>query len=335
MSIAPWNNELWRGLTQERGRSTHAWLFTGPEGLGKRELAVHYARHLLGQPANFDAASHPDFHVLTPEEQVDAEGDLVQRYGMRYFMTKKGLMPKSVISVDQVRALISSLVTYAHGTHKVVLITPAHSMNINAANALLKVLEEPPSATIFILTSSDPVGLPATVRSRCSDVPFTIPPTPQALDWLAQFQHDQNHLRLALSVAGGAPMLAARMLQTGFLQDRSQVIQDIQTVLTKPVDVTVIGSKWKELGSDLPLTVLRNVLVDLIRVGFQPNPPYLFNPDQLPWLQASVKRLHLKRVFSLADRIGSYLKDISAPLDKNLVIEDFLLELNGATRHDR
>lgn len=327
MLIASWNNDIWQNLTQQRERSTHAWLFAGPEGLGKLELAIAYAKHLLGQPASFDAAAHPDFHVLIPEDQADAEGSLLQRYGMRYVMTKRGLKPKSVISVDQVRTLINSLVTYAHGTHKLVLISPAHRMNINAANALLKVLEEPPAATIFMLVSSDPDVLSATVRSRCSRIQFQTPPTRQALDWLSQRVEDKDSLPLALSVAGGAPMLAVNMLETGLLHGRDQVIQDIRTVLTKPIDVTTIASKWKEFGVGPALAILRNMLVDVIRVGFQNNPPYLFNPDQLDWLQGSAKRLHLKRVFLLIDSIGAYLKDISAPLDKNLVVEDFLLEL--------
>ena len=332
--IAPWNNDIWQSLTQRRARHTHAWLLSGPEGLGKLELAMDYARDLVGQPAIFEAASHPDLHVLTPESLADAEGTLPQRYGMRYSMTKKGVKPRSVIAVDQVRALVAALVTYAYGTNKVILITPAHRMNVNAANALLKILEEPPSATIFILVSSEPDALSATVRSRCSRIQFKAPPTRVALNWLAEHAAEGGDPSLALSIAGGAPLLAARMLQSGFLQDRGQVISDIQGVLTGALDVAAVAAKWKDLGLDLTLPILRGLLIDLTRVGFQAQPPYLFNPDQLNWLQGSVKRLHLKRVFPLIDRIGSYLKDTSAPLDKNLVLEDFLLELGGITRHE-
>ncbi len=332
--VTPWNNAIWQNLTRERERNPHALLFIGAEGLGKVELALDYARELLGQPRNFIAASHPDFHVLTPEDQSDGEGNLLQRYGMRYNLSRKGIKPRSVISVDQVRALISALITYASGANKVVLISPAHTMNINATNALLKVLEEPPSATIFILVSSNPDGLPATLRSRCSHVKFAKPPAAQALEWLAAHGAVGDDLPLALSIAGGAPLLAARMLQSGLLRHRAQVMRDIQSVLAGPVDVTNIAAKWKDLGVDLSLPILRNTLIDLVRVSFQANPPDLFNPDQLNWLQGSVKRLHLKRVFSLIDRVGSYLQDTSAPLDKNLVLEDFLLELNAMMQHD-
>lgn len=155
-----------------------------------------------------------------------------------------------------------------------------------------------------------------------------------ALSWLSEHAAASAEASLALSVAGGAPLLAARMLHSGFLRDRGQVIGDIQRVLTGSVDVTSVAIKWKDLGLDMTLPILRNMLIDMIRVGFQSQPPYLFNPDQLDWLQASVKRLHLKRVFSLIDRVGLYLKDTSAPLDKNLVLEDFLLELDGMTRHE-
>lgn len=330
----PWNEDIWLGLTQERERKTHAWLFTGPEGLGKLDLATDYSRELLGRAPNFDAVSNPDFHVLIPEDQADEEGDLLQQYGRRYTITKKGSKPKSIISVDQVRALIDSLVTYAHGINKVVLISPAHRMNVNAANALLKVLEEPPSDTVFILVSSEPDGLSATIRSRCTNVPFQTPPLETALDWLSERSADGEDQQLALSVAGGAPLLAARMLRSDFLAERSQVIKDIRSISMGKTDVVPIASRWKDLGAGQALGILRNMLVDLVRVSFQPDPPYMFNPDQLDWLQGSAKRLHLKRVFSLADRISVYLKDINAPLDKQLVIEDFLLELDDATRHD-
>ena len=325
----PWNQEIWERLTQNSDSNVHAWLFSGPEGLGKMELATNFSSYLLGDESRFKAASHPDFHVLTPEDQTDSEGTLIQRYGMRYYMTKKGLKSKSVISVDQVRALTGALITYGHGSHKVVLIHPAHQMNINASNALLKVLEEPPSGTTFILVSNRPSLLPPTVRSRCSTVHFRVPTREKALTWLSEQTDDQARLPLALSITGGAPMLAMRIKQSGFLDTRDEVVRDVKTVIEQSVDVSAISTKWKEIGTHQTLGILRSVLMDLIKIGFQPKTSHLFNPDQVDWLQGVANVLHLKRVFSMVDGISAYLQDVNTPLDQNLVLEDFLLELNN------
>ena len=324
--IHPWNQEILDTLTQERDRSTHAWLFCGPAGLGKLDLAMTYATQLLGDTAMFEAGSHPDFHVLIPEHDADPEGDLIQRYGLRHYATPKGKKAKTIISVDQVRTLTAALMTYGYSTYKFVLISPAHQMNINAANALLKVLEEPPSNTVFVLVSDRPDQLPATVRSRCTAVHFRIPPAHMALDWLAERGGDRETLKLALYVAGGAPLLADSMVKTGFLDTRRQIIGDIKTVLARPVDVSAISQQWRDLGVEQALEVVQGMLADLVRSKFHQSPPDLRNPDQRDWLQHAAKVINLNRIFPLMHRIGLYLQDATAPLDKNLVLEDFLLE---------
>ena len=124
-------------------------------------------------------------------------------------------------------------------------------------------------------------------------------------------------------------MLAIHIKVSGFLNTRDEVVRDVKTVIEKPVDVSSISTKWKEIGIHQTLGILRSVLIDLIKIGFQPKTSHLFNPDQVDWLQGVANVLHLKRVFSIVDRISAYLQDVNAPLDQNLVLEDFLLELNN------
>ena len=124
-------------------------------------------------------------------------------------------------------------------------------------------------------------------------------------------------------------MLAIRIKESGFLETRDEVVRDVKTVIEKPVDVSAISTKWKEIGTPQTLGILRSVLIDLIKIVFQPKTSHLFNPDQVDWLQGVANVLHLKRVFSMVDRISAYLQDVNTPLDQNLVLEDFLLELNN------
>ena len=329
--IAPWNEELWLNLTANRDRNTHAWLFCGVVGLGKLDVALDYAESLLGGSYSFSTGSHPDLHVLSPEQQLDEGGSLLQRYGMRYYVTDKKKKPKAVISVDQVRTLVNSILTYAHGPGKVVLISPAHRMNINAANALLKALEEPPANTVFILVSDRPDLLPATIRSRCSKIEFRVPDRQQAVSWLSERTGDVN-AALALSVAGGAPLRAEQYTSSGFLEVREVVLGDIKAVLEGRSDIVSVPGRWKVLEVEQSLGILRGLMMDLVKTRFVPRPPWLINPDQLDWLQHAAKRIHLNNVFLLIERVGEFLRDINSPLDKNLVLEDFLLELGNVCK---
>lgn len=326
--IEPWNDDIWRNLIADRDRAAHALLFCGAAGLGKINIASRYAEKLLGDSHRFSAVSHPDFHVLGPEAELDTEGSLLQRYGMRYYRTRATLKPKSVISVDQVRALTNTIVNYAHGSVKVVLVSPAHRMNINAANALLKSLEEPPTDTVFILISDRPDQLPATIRSRCSRVDFRVPSRAVGLSWLSG-KTDDARATLALDVACGAPLLAEEYLHSGFLEARETVIRDIQSALSGRIDITTLPTKWKDVGISSALVIFHGVLSDLVRAAYVHQPPGLNNPDQLDWLQRTAKGINLKEVFALTGRIGTYLRDTNSPLDKSLVLEDLLFDLDN------
>jgi DNA polymerase-3 subunit delta' len=165
------------------GRTAHAWLITGPEGIGKATLAYRIARFVLSGGASGDAeagpslfgdelppigstlavdanepvcqqiehASHPDFRHLEP--------------GMINPSTGK---PTQQIVVAQVRAALDvTKMTAGAGGWRVIIVDPADSLNINAANAILKNLEEPPQRTLFLLVSHAPGKLLATIRSRC------------------------------------------------------------------------------------------------------------------------------------------------------------------------
>ncbi|MFL5405971.1 MAG: DNA polymerase III subunit delta' [Myxococcales bacterium] len=166
-----------------RGRAHHAYLFAGPKGVGKELLA-----RLFAQAANCDEpeprrpcgtcaacsairrGSHPDVTWVMPQSEAVARG----------LVSKADLdgVPSREIRVDEVRALSRRLaLAPAVGRRKVAIVTPAEALNERAQNTLLKTLEEPASATTFVLVSSEPDSLLATVRSRCLRVQLTPLPT--------------------------------------------------------------------------------------------------------------------------------------------------------------
>jgi DNA polymerase-3 subunit delta' len=190
--------------TRARGRLHHAWLLTGPEGVGKATFAFRAARRLLGAPedpaygvlgANPDhavsrqiiARSHPDLFVL---ERVGEDGK-----------------PRKVIPVDEARELSEFFSkSPASAPHRVAIIDAVDDLNVNAANAILKTLEEPPPHGVLLMVSHSPGRLLPTIRSRCRRLAFE----PLPLEDAAAFVRDretintEDALRLA-RMANGAP----------------------------------------------------------------------------------------------------------------------------------
>ena len=187
-----------------RSRLGHAPLIHGPAGLGKRRLARWLVARILcleptdSQPCGrcrscqlLQGQTHPDrFIAAIPED-------------------------KTQVTVDVIRELSRGLqLTPAVGPSRVGLLEEADRMNQNAANALLKTLEEPAPSAWLVLVSDRPEVLPATILSRCQKVAVHPPQTEHGLDWLrAEMpQAESERLALALEVAGGAPLRAKELI---------------------------------------------------------------------------------------------------------------------------
>ncbi len=168
----------------ERQQIAHAWLFEGPEGVGKELAALLFAQALTcpKQPMvgcgecssckRVERRNHPDVTWVLPEDEQVQRG-WAGRSDFDH-------TPSRDIRVEQVRALQERLSFRAlEAKHKVALLTPAHAMNPQAQNALLKTLEEPPRDTVLLLVTSAPDKLLPTIRSRCAKAPFA--PLPEAV----------------------------------------------------------------------------------------------------------------------------------------------------------
>ncbi len=153
----------------------HALLFTGTAGIGKATLAFHLAHHVLKFPSNADAPDQltaPDpASSLFRQIAIGAHPSVLHLTRPANEKTK-GF--KTAVTVEEVRRVSRFLSMTSHdGAYRVVIVDPADDMNTNAANALLKNLEEPPSRTAFILISHSPGALLPTIRSRCQTVRLT------------------------------------------------------------------------------------------------------------------------------------------------------------------
>lgn len=245
----PWNEPVLQAFRGRLERLPHALLVHGAPGVGKLALAERMAHLLLCEHADaarrpcgecegcrwFAAGSHPDFRRVEPEaiakQPVEAEegeegtGDASP--------ARRTRQPSLQIKIEQVRALADFLNLRSHrGRLRIALVHPAEDMNENAANALLKGLEEPPAGAVFILVSHRPARLPPTIRSRCVAMAVPLPSKEIALKWLAS-QGIKDAERW-LAYAGGAPLRAVqyaaaaplleRLLQSpGIVEDREGI----------------------------------------------------------------------------------------------------------------
>jgi DNA polymerase-3 subunit delta' len=215
--LLPWHEDAFQQLRSqhEAARLGHAWLFAGHQGTGKLALALYLAQYLLctrpagGRPCGtcpdchlFSVNTHPDFRLEQPE--------------------------KKLITVDQIRDTIEFAQNMSRrGGMKVLVFEPAEAMNLNAANALLKLLEEPPQRTLLLLVSHQPGALLATIRSRCQVLRRGLPPHEMALRWL-ESQGFPGNAELALHRASGAPLRALALNEAGTQAERMQVLACLQ-----------------------------------------------------------------------------------------------------------
>ena len=216
-------------------RPPHGLLFKGTKGIGKFDLTMNFAQSLLCQQPDkagfacgqcpschwFSQGSHPDFRLLQSESlSQDAEES-------DDFKPASGKKPSKQISVDQVRGLADFSGMSAHqGGRRVVVIHPAEAMNTNAANALLKNLEEPPPGLLFILVSHKPQQLLPTILSRCLSFTLPAPDAESAMRWLAQ-QGVKNPAE-ALAASGFAPLQAIQLDEQLGSEERDKLLRAVR-----------------------------------------------------------------------------------------------------------
>lgn len=206
----PWHTVLWETAIRWKQRLPHAVLLEGPRGVGKVHFAERWAQALMcaSPTVTGDAcgacrecvwltgATHPDFKRVTIETEDAGEAD------------GAGKRRPTEISVSQVRSVIASLQLSRHSAaRRVVLVHPAEALNTQAANALLKALEEPGDDILFLLVTHRSASLLPTIRSRCQRLTFGLPAPDTAHAWLSA--RGVPNPGVALSMAGGAPLAAA------------------------------------------------------------------------------------------------------------------------------
>jgi len=248
-----------------RGRLHHAWLLCGPEGVGKATFAYRAARRLLGARPDarygllgsapedhtnrmIEAHSHPDFMVLERE----VEGDKVKKF----------------ISVDAARALPEFFAkTPSQSPFRVAIVDAADDMNMNAANALLKTLEEPPERGVLFLVAHAPGRLMATIRSRCRRLTFQ----PWSDEAVAGFLRErislpEAQLLAVAAMARGAPGRALTLASSEALAYDAQARALVEGEAPAEAELMSVVDKFRGAEGQIRFELFLERLAEAVRL---------------------------------------------------------------------
>lgn len=262
-----WNEAATKQLLgQGLGRLPHAMLLVGPAGVGKTVFAEQLAGLLLCESIApdltacgecqactwLDAGNHPDYRRIEPEGDDEPEEGTAEKASEK---TRK--RSQRVIRIEQIRELEPFVFVGSHRDgNRVVLITEAEAMNPAAANALLKILEEPPPSVYFIMVSSRQRILLPTIRSRCRIIAFGAPDIATATAWLASAGLER-HAERYLNLAGGAPMRVAQWNEQGHLAPIDALVDSL---ISAPGDPIALAARWDALLKSESLFRMENLV---------------------------------------------------------------------------
>jgi DNA polymerase III delta' subunit len=217
-SLYPWLMKDYLALASDysKNRLHHALLICGTAGLGKHQLVERFSQLIqCQQPIDNKACgqcqdcqlhhskTHPDFYHVTKEEG------------------------KAQISIEKIRLLSKKIIaTGLVNQRRVVVIEPLNSLTESAANALLKILEEPPKHVYFLLSTPSNQHIPATIMSRCFKLSVSMPPPTRVLAWLEK-KTGNTITPSQLDLLGATPLRALSAIESGFYQALEQVINTL------------------------------------------------------------------------------------------------------------
>ena len=309
-------------------RVAHAYLFHGERGIGKRLTAIRFAQTVNCETVSaaapdacgacrsckqIEARIHPDFLIIEPDAaQANPQIKIEQ-----------------ILDIEQ-QVIYRPLI----GSRKICVIDDADRLTIGAANALLKTLEEPPAHSLFVLVTSRPFALPATIRSRCQSLRFIVPARTQ--------------VEAALILRREIPPADARFLAVlcegrigEALQTDLRGVRDMQQEFGQLVAPPMLQSASSLLAaaetlakreqSAEALTWLGRWLRDLLLVRVGADSDSILNVEQQPALQTAADRIPVDVLLELLSEIESLEQQANRNLNLQLALESILLRLREAT----
>jgi len=295
-----------------------AYLFLGPEGIGKKITALTLAKALNCEEKREDAcekclscrkiedANHPDVFVINPDGQF--------------------------IRIEQIRQLQRSLSYRPYeGRKRVCILDGADRMKAEGANALLKTLEEPPPATLLILLATERDSLLPTIVSRCQQVSFTSLPIDQMSEALTErLSLDDIKARTLAELSQGSPGRAIQMFHHEVWEKRPKIIQDLIDLSSQGVArAFAMAESLANLGEDLSLVfpLMISWYRDLIIWNEQKDADRLINRDFCEKVKEGATRMSRRSLVRRIEAINQTSKALDRNVNRRLAMESLMLQL--------
>jgi DNA polymerase-3 subunit delta' len=344
----------------ESGRLAHAYLFHGPDGVGKESAALEFAAALNCEAGGLEGCGtcpscrmaarlgHPDIHVLFPmprDAKPEEAAELLAEQARDGYREGGFGRKAAIIAVE---AVIDGVVAQANqrpytGPWKAFVVADADLMTSEAANALLKTLEEPPEATVLILTTSRPNALPATVLSRCQRIQFRRLPRAIVEEILvsdARLGFNRARAKAAAAVSLGSAGRAVRAEAEGLSSELGRVADlmtgkraaGVESLLGEASQIAFrLGRQDQERLLDLMLLWCRDLLL-LRELGRDAPEEELLFGRQRRLLEDQARAMDSRAIGDLAVRIDDARRAIERYSNPSIVFTSVLVDLAVARR---
>jgi len=337
-----WHLPVWEQFARMKKNFPHAILLHGPAGTGKSVFAEFLAKSLLCEDRQqngyacqtcpscgwFDQHAHLDYRRILPaalEEEKGAADDSAEAAEAEEEKPagRTAREPSRRIGIDQVRQLAETINLSTHrGGQRVICLWPAEALTTESANALLKMLEEPPPQTVFILVTNNINALLPTILSRCRKLSMPMPEPAVALDWLKAQGVDDAETWLAEQ--GGAPIAARDAAEGG---KRNEMDAFLSALASPSVDAALkTAEKLQRSSARHIIAWQQRWLYDLLSLAMSGRQRYF--PRYRKTLEVQAKKVNMDELLRLIRKTAERNRVAEHPLVLRLLIEDMLLDYN-------
>lgn len=309
----------------------HAYLFFGQGTVGKRTTALEFAKTInCLTPKDLDNCGeclscqkiekqiHPDLFFVKP-------------------IKTSATAREGYIRIDDIRELQKKIAYMPfEGRYKIVVVDQAEQLNLQAANAFLKSLEEPPKSTIFILIASNIYRLLPTILSRCQGVRFNLltPDLIQQILITENPEEDPNLFHLKASKANGDLERARENTSVNFADFRENALNLISEISFKRMDLTFkFAREWKKRSAEIPemLDEMSYILRDLAIIKLGCSKKDVFNVDLFENLKSTAEKKQLRSLNKMFEATIESKNHLKSNLNAQLTLESMLIKFCEAS----
>ena len=281
---------------------SHAYMFEGPSGVGKNTMARELATTLLEMENLFNS---PDYIEITPDGNS--------------------------IKIAQIRKLQSDILVKPYKSYKIYVIDEAQKMTVEAQNALLKTLEEPPKYAIIILITNNKESLLDTIKSRCEIIKFTPIPLVEVADYLTQTGVDKNRASLLANFSRGSMQKAIELSESeDFHIMRDELQKYVETFLTgSMLDIMDIQSSIEKYKDNITnvLDLLVNYFRDIMMVKENVDSSMIINLDRLVFIKNMSTKITYSQLSKIIDIIEETKNKLRSNCNFNISIQVMTLNI--------